>query len=30
MNIYYLGADVSKGYSDFVMLDQEKKAVDKN
>lgn len=30
MNTYYLGADVSKGYSDFVMLDEEKKVVDKN
>lgn len=27
---YYLGLDVSKGYSDFVMLNQSKKSVDKH
>jgi len=30
MSSYYLGADVSKGYSDFVMLDGERKVADKN
>lgn len=29
MSRYYLGGDVSKGYSDFVMLDEEKRVVDK-
>ncbi len=30
MNNYYLGGDVSKGYCDFVILDQKKKIVLKN
>ena len=30
MNSYYLGGDVSKGYNDFVMLDEERNVVDKD
>ncbi len=30
MDKYYLGGDVSKGYCDFVIIDQEKKIVEKN
>ncbi len=30
MNQYYLGVDVSKGYADFVILDNKKQPVDKN
>ncbi|PXF59154.1 MAG: hypothetical protein C4B58_04375 [Deltaproteobacteria bacterium] len=28
--LYYLGADVSKGYADFVILDSRKQPVEKN
>lgn len=30
MNNYYLGIDVSKGYSDFVIVDEKKKTVEAN
>jgi transposase len=30
MESFYLGIDVSKGYSDFVMIDQQKKTVVEN
>ena len=30
MGIFYLGADVSKGYTDFILLDQHKQPVEKN
>jgi transposase len=30
MNNYYLGVDVSKGYADFVMLDDKKQPVEEN
>jgi len=30
MNNYYLGVDVSKGYADFVMLDDKKQPIEEN
>ena len=30
MQQYYLGGDVSKGYSDFVILDSQKRRVEEN
>jgi transposase len=30
MNTYYLGIDVSKGYADFVILDDKKRSVEEN
>ena len=30
MEQFYLGADVSKGYTDFVLIDQAKQPVEKN